>query len=136
MPADVPAEAHELPSRLGIAGAALGIVAGVIQWSLGAEIPELTGNKLHPVQLGIITIVLSLVAMAASLAARDLATRSMRETVVLILGLLIPAGICFTTVGSLWYLPGPLLITAAFLVLARSQGWSLGPTRRTRSQSR
>jgi hypothetical protein len=110
----------ELSSRLGIAGATLGVVAGAIQWSFGAEIPELTGNKLHPVQLGIITILLSLVAMAASLAAKDLAARSTRGTVLVALGLLIPAGICFTTVGALWYLPGPLLITAGFLVIARS----------------
>lgn len=126
----------ELSSRLGIAGATLGVIAGVIQWSFGAEIPELTGSKLHPVQLGIITILLSLVAMAASLAAKDLAARSTRGTVLVALGLLIPAGICFTTVGSLWYLPGPLLIAAAFLVIARFQGWSLGFTPRRSGQSR
>ncbi|MGH2984622.1 MAG: hypothetical protein ACRDK5_10295, partial [Solirubrobacterales bacterium] len=51
----------------GVAGAALGIVAGIAQWAFGNVIPEWTGNKLHPVQLGIITIALSLIALAAVL---------------------------------------------------------------------
>jgi hypothetical protein len=33
--------------------------------TFGKDIPDWTGNKLHPVQLGIITIVLSLVALAS-----------------------------------------------------------------------
>jgi len=33
------------------------------------------------------------------------------------LGILVPAGICFTTVGRLWFLPGPLLIVAAVFLL-------------------
>jgi hypothetical protein len=49
----------------GVGGAALGIAAGIAQWAVGNEIPEWTGDKLHPVQLGIITIALSLIAIAA-----------------------------------------------------------------------
>jgi hypothetical protein len=33
----------------GVGGAALGIAAGITQWAVGNEIPEWTGNKLHPV---------------------------------------------------------------------------------------
>jgi hypothetical protein len=33
----------------GVAGAALGIAAGIAQWAFGSEIPEWTGDKLHPV---------------------------------------------------------------------------------------
>ena len=36
----------------GVGGAALGIAAGIAQWAVGNEIPEWTGDKLHPVQLG------------------------------------------------------------------------------------
>jgi hypothetical protein len=36
------------------------------------------------------------------------------------LALLIPAGVCFTTIGRLWYLPGVLLTAAAVLVLGAS----------------
>jgi hypothetical protein len=43
---------------LGLGGSVLGMVAGIVQWAFGSEIPDWTGNKLHPVQLGIITIIL------------------------------------------------------------------------------
>jgi hypothetical protein len=34
--------------KLGVAGAMLGVLAGSIQSVLGDNIPEWTGNKLHP----------------------------------------------------------------------------------------
>jgi hypothetical protein len=52
-----------LAYKLGLAGAILGVLGGGIQSVLGDDIPEWTGSKLHPVQLGIITIVLSLVSL-------------------------------------------------------------------------
>ncbi len=36
----------------------------------------------------------------------------------IVLALLVPALVCFTTVGRLWYLPGALLLAAGALVLA------------------
>jgi peptidoglycan/LPS O-acetylase OafA/YrhL len=102
---------------LGAAGAALGVLAGIVQWAAGDEIPDWTGNKLHPVQLGIITILLSLLALGSVVvASRDPEGPAWRR-VLLWLGILVPAGICFTTVGRLWFLPGPLLIVAAVLLL-------------------
>lgn len=109
--------------RLGVAGSLLGIAAGIVQWALGAEIPEWTGDKLHPEQLGIITIVLSLLALASVRYVASTPRLPPRSRWWLVLGILVPAGICFTTVGRLWYVPGPLLIAAAVLLV-------LGPERR------
>ena len=36
------------------------------------------------------------------------------------LAFLLPAGVCFTTIGRLWYLPGLLLLAAGVLVLVAS----------------
>jgi peptidoglycan/LPS O-acetylase OafA/YrhL len=80
----------------------------------------LTGNKLHPVQLGIITIALSLIALAAVVFAHRDPTISPRARVALAVAILLAAVVCFTTVGRLWYLPGPLLIIAAGVLLAGS----------------
>lgn len=102
---------------MGTVGAVLGVLAGTVQWAAGEEIPDWTGNKLHPVQLGIITILLSLLALGSVLfAARD-RDRPAWQKGLAWLGILVPAGICFTTVGRLWFLPGPLLIVAAVFLL-------------------
>lgn len=90
-----------------------------MQWAFGSDIPGWTGDKLHPVQLGIITIALSLVALASVSDAARLADATPRRRIVPALGILAPAGICFTTVGRLWYVPGVLLILAAALLIAR-----------------
>jgi hypothetical protein len=99
--------------RLGVAGACLGIVAGAVQWAFGDEIPELTGDKLHPVQLGLITIALSLLALGCVRYLADRAAPSTLQRALATLGIIACAGICFTTVGALWYVPGPLLLMAA-----------------------
>jgi hypothetical protein len=94
----------------------LGIVAGIVQWALGSEIPEWTGDKLHPVQLGIITIALSLLALVSvGYLARHGKSLTWQPALAA-LGILAAAGICFTTVGRLWYVPGPLLIASAVLL--------------------
>jgi hypothetical protein len=105
--------------RLGVAGALLGIVAGIVQWAAGSDIREWSGNKLHPVQLGIITVALSLIALACvSHLARADGDRWQRALAGL--GIVAAAGICFTTVGRLWYVPGPLLLLSACLLLLRA----------------
>ena len=108
--------------RLGLAGAILGVVAGVVQWAFGHQIPDWTGDKLHPVQLGIITIALSLIALSSVGYAIRRADAPPRLRTLSALGMLVPAAICFTTVGRLWYVPGLLLILAAVLLLARPAG--------------
>jgi hypothetical protein len=105
----------------GVTGAVLGILARIAQWAFGNEIPEWTGNKLHPVQLGIITIALSLIALGAVVFAHRNLTLSPWARVALAAAILLAAVVCFTTVGRLWYLPGPLLIIAAGLLLAGSR---------------
>lgn len=111
---------NDLGYRLGVIGAILGVIAGVVQWAFGDEIPDWTGNKLHPVQLGLITILLSVIAFAGI---RHLARHPdapMRERVLATIGVGLAAGICFTTVGRLWYVPGPLLLVAAVLLNRRA----------------
>jgi hypothetical protein len=105
----------------GIVGAVLGLLAGMVQWGWGAEIPEWTGNKLHPVQLGIITILLSVLALACIVFVdrRPKAPAIQRATA--LLGILATAGICFTTVGRLWFVPGPLLLASAAFTLFASR---------------
>ncbi len=115
------AGSNSLGYGLGIAGALLGIVAGAIQWAFGNEIPEWTGDKMHPVQLGIITILLSLLALACvNYLGRRRGAPAIRRAAAAFL-IVVAAGICFTTVGRLWYLPGPLLIVSAVLLSRRPQ---------------
>ncbi len=106
----------KLAIRLGTWGAALGILAGLVELSFGSHIRPWIGNKENPVALGIITLLLSSLALTALLFAskRDPMTRNGQLTV--FLGVLLPATICFTTVGRLWYLPGSLLLAAAALL--------------------
>jgi hypothetical protein len=117
---------RQLGLRLGTVGAALGMLAGIVQWAFGSEIPDWTGNKLHPVQLGIITILLSSLAFASvRFAARNPEALAWQKAAAWI-GILAPAGICFTTVGRLWFLPGPLLIVAALLLLRPGPAVTVG----------
>jgi hypothetical protein len=102
---------------LGIIGSALGIVAGLVEASVGADIREWIGDKSSPFPLGIVTIVLSLVALGAALVARRQPTTAAGRLAVG-LGLLLPGGVGFTTVGRLWYVPGLLLVVAGALALA------------------
>ncbi len=104
----------------GLAGVALGVAAGLIQLLAGSAIPEWTGNKLDTTGLGLATIVLSLVAGVGLWQLRRPLPRWERRVVLLIV--LASAGVCFTTVGRLWYIPGPLLIAAAVLA------YRAGPT--------
>lgn len=102
--------------RLGLAGGALGVVAGVIQAAFGAEIPEWTGGKSNPVGLGLLTVVLSEVAVGcAVLLGREWSRPATRFACGA--GLLLPGSLCFSTVGLLWYVPGALLLSATAVAL-------------------
>jgi len=105
-------------AAFGAAGAALGVAAGVIQASIGARIPDWTGAKDSPLSLGLLTILLSLIALAGAAALRGPETPSPGRRVGIALGLLLPAVLCLSTVGRLWYLPGALLATAAGYTIA------------------
>jgi hypothetical protein len=107
-----------LAATLGMAGAGFGIVAGIVQATVGARIPNWTGAKDSPVALGLLTIVLSLLAAGCALGLARISRSQLGHRLALALGLLIPAGLCFSTVGRLWFLPGPLLLCAAGIALA------------------
>ena len=92
-------------------GATLGLLAGLIELSVGPHIRAWIGDKQDTTRLGLATILLSLIALAAAAAWRRQPTPGAQLLVVA--GLLVPALICFTTVGRLWYLPGVLLLAGA-----------------------
>jgi hypothetical protein len=58
------------------------------------------------VQLGIITVALSLIALAAVVFGHRNPTVSPRALGALAVAILLAAVVCFTAVGRLWYVPG------------------------------
>ena len=111
-------------TALGVAGGLLGVLAGAAQALVGPRIPDWTGAKLAPVGLGLLTIALSLLAVYAAHRQAD-AGASARSRALCSAGLLAPGLLCVTTVGRLWYLPGPLLVAAGILTIT-SVGETVG----------
>jgi hypothetical protein len=107
---------NKLARRLGTWGAALGMLAGLVELGIGSLIRPWIGDKENPVVLGIVTLLLSGLALAATILASKRGALTQNVKLALFLGLLFPATICFTTVGRLWYLPGSLLLAAAALL--------------------
>lgn len=103
---------------LGTWGAALGMLAGLIETTFGASIRPWIGNKENPFILGLVTMLLSGLAWVAVRMAQKRVPSTADGKLATILGVLVPAGVCFTTVGMLWYLPGILLLVSACLLLA------------------
>jgi hypothetical protein len=108
----------KLAIRLGTWGAVLGMLAGVVELSLGAHIRPWIGNKENPFVLGWVTLVLSGLAWMTVRMARKHFPQTADAKLATILGVLVPAGVCFTTVGMLWYLPGILLSLSVSLLIA------------------
>jgi hypothetical protein len=106
--------------RLALAGATLGIAVGLVDIAAGASIRDWVGNKLHTTTLGITTVILSAVALAAAVEWQRVGGRGGGRRLATALGFVLPAGVCFTTIGRLWYLPGILLLAAGMLVLLAS----------------
>lgn len=105
-------------TQLGIAGAGLGVVAGLVQAVAGWAIPEWTGAKQAYGSLGLTTVGLSAVAGVAALRQRrpDLSVVARAACALSLIG---PGLLCLSTVGRLWYIPGPLLLTAGVLTVHR-----------------
>lgn len=101
-------------------GAILGILAGIIDTTTGSSIRDWTGDKLDTTRLGLATVILSSIALVAALAWRNPGGRAGGRRLATLLALLLPASICFTTIGRLWYLPGALLLAAVALIGAAS----------------
>ena len=109
-----------LAGHLALAGASLGALAGLLELTVRPSVRDWVGNKQDTTRLGLTTLVLSAVAASRprlETAADDAGGRR----VAIVLALLVPALVCFTTVGRLWYLPGALLLGAGALVLARTR---------------
>jgi hypothetical protein len=104
----------------GVLGAVLEGVAGLIQLTLGAVIPDWTGDKLAPVGLGLLTVGLAALALLSALRLRQPGL-SGGVRAAWALGLAGPGLVCLSTVGVLAWLPGVLLVGAG--VLAVVDGW-------------
>jgi len=110
------ADRARLGAGLATAGAVLGAAAGVVQATAGSDIPSWTGGKADPVGLGLATIALSVIAFASSTTLRRPHIRGAGRLIATA-GLVVPGLVCFTTVGRLWLLPGPLLLAGAALAV-------------------
>ncbi len=106
----------KLTIQSGLLGSALGILAGLIELSFGAQIRPWIGNKENPALLGLLTILLSGIALINFIVMRNQEPQTNDGKLAVFLGAILPAAICFTTVGQLWYLPGALLMVAVALL--------------------
>ncbi|MEO6571441.1 MAG: hypothetical protein ABIO83_07825 [Ilumatobacteraceae bacterium] len=111
-----------IAGRLGAIGATAGIAAGITQATIGSHIPNWTGNKAHPVALGLFTIALSASALSAARTLRAAPPPSNETLSAITLWLAIVGFLCSTTVGRLWAVPGLLVLAAAGVTLT-AFGW-------------
>lgn len=119
---------REIAVDLGVLGGALGVVAGMTQTLVGNRIPAWSGNKTSPIGLGLLTVLLSVLAIAGVWGLRGPHPAPPWRRAVALIGLLVPAGLCFSTVGRLWYVPGAILMAAAFRIVSaegREELWSV-----------
>ncbi len=122
----------KLALKLGTWGAMLGMLAGLVELSIGTQIRPWIGDKANPVVLGIVTLFLSGMAFVAMLIASKRDELTNDGKLAILLGVFLPAAICFTTVGRLWYLPGILLIVS---VLSLSYEFWMKPQARDLTMS-
>lgn len=115
---DARAGRDRIAAGLAAAGAGLGVLAGLVELTVGPSIREWVGNKQDTTRLGLTTTLLAVIAAFAAAALRRPGGAAGARRIAVTLGLAIPALLCFTTVGRLWYLPGLLLLAAAVLLLA------------------
>jgi len=111
---------HRRVVRLGLAGSGLGLLAGIVQATVGSRIPEWTGAKASPIALGVLTIGLSALAGWAALQQRDLRL-SVGGRAACALALAGPGLLCLSTVGRLWYPSALLLVVAGTMTI---DSWS------------
>lgn len=109
-------------AMLGLIGGSLGVIAGAVQAIAGADIPDWTGNKADPFALGALTVLLSGLGVFCAARLRGARSLSPARRAAAAAGMFVPGGLCFSTVGALWYLPGVLLLAATALVLGSAHG--------------
>jgi hypothetical protein len=105
-------------ARVAALGASLGLVAGALELGFGPHIRSWVGDKQDTTRLGLATIALSAIALSAAVTWLRRRSTSPGTRLLIVVGLVIPGAICFTTVGRVWYLPGVLLIAAAGIAAA------------------
>jgi len=120
----------QVARRLGLVGGAARLLAGLTQVLFGTHIPDWSGAKADPVALGLLTLALSTVAILSARAlpggqapphdeiSGGAKAGSAERRVAAACGLFLPAALCFTTVGRLWFLPGALLLAATAAALS------------------
>jgi hypothetical protein len=102
-----------LGGRLAAVGASAGVIVGVVELALGPHIRTWVGNKQDTTRLGVATITLSAIGLLAAVTWLRRKDDSLGTRLLIVVGLIVPGVICFTTVGRAWYLPGGLLVVAA-----------------------
>jgi hypothetical protein len=110
----------QFASRIGGIGALLGMAAGAAVAARGNDLADGNGGKQDPTPLGLLTVALSVCAAAACLNQARTGETGIGpgRRAAVAGGQLVPALICFTTVGRLWWGPGVLLLTAAGLTIS------------------
>ena len=101
---------------LGLTGGLLGVAAGLTQVVAGSQIPEWTGSKQDSIPLGILTIALSIVAIAAASGQRR-GGNSAPMRAVYAFALAGTGLLCLTTAGRVWWPSAVLLVVAGALAL-------------------
>jgi hypothetical protein len=102
-----------LGAYLSAVGASLGIVAGLAELALGPHVRSWVGNKQDTTRLGLATITLSAIALLAAVTWFRRKDASPGTRLLIVVGLIVPGVICFTTAGRAWYPPGAFLVIAA-----------------------
>jgi hypothetical protein len=102
-----------LGGYLAATGASAGLIAGLVELAFGPHIRSWVGNKQDTTRLGLATITLSAIALLAAVTWLRRKDASLGARLLIVVGLVVPGVICFTTVGRAWYLPGALLVVAA-----------------------
>ena len=111
-----------IAGRLGAIGAMVGVAAGITQATIGSRIPNWSGNKAHPVALGLLTVALSVSALVAARTLRSAPFPGNETLTAITLWFAVVAFVCSTTVGRLWAIPGVLVLAAAGVTLM-AFGW-------------
>ncbi len=111
-----PDRRHRVVTWLGVSGATLGVLAGILQATIGSRIPEWTGAKAAPLPLGLLTIGLSAVAGWVAVRQRR-AGLSVWARAGCAFGMIGPGLLCLSTVGRLWYPSAVLLVGAGLLTI-------------------
>jgi hypothetical protein len=101
---------------IGVAGAVLLGVAGLVQVFLGSVIPDWTGDKLAPVGLGLLTVGLAVVAFVAARRLRAPGPAA-GPRLAWTLALVGPGLLSLSTVGVLSWVPAAFLTCAGALAM-------------------